>query len=295
MRQTVDEKLQSTLNARITESFKTVSDSLEKVTKGLGEMQTLASGVGDLKKVLTNVKTKGILGEIQLANILQEILIPEQYEVNFPTKRGSNDRVEFAIKLPGDNNPVYLPIDSKFPLEDYSRILEAYDTADSKEVVKYQKELATKIKTFAKDIKSKYIDVPNTTEFAIMFLPVEGLYAEVVRLGLVEELQREYKVNIAGPTTMGAMLNAIQMGFKSLAIQQRSSEVWDTLAAVKAEFDKFGEVLKSAQAKLYQANTELDKLVGTRTKQIQRRLRDVSAYNDYDTKILLPQNDETEE
>lgn len=295
MRQTVDEKLQSTLNARITESFKTVSDSLEKVTKGLGEMQTLASGVGDLKKVLTNVKTKGILGEIQLANILQEILIPEQYEVNFPTKRGSNDRVEFAIKLPGDNNPVYLPIDSKFPLEDYSRILEAYDTADSKEVVKYQKELATKIKTFAKDIKSKYIDVPNTTEFAIMFLPVEGLYAEVVRLGLVEELQREYKVNIAGPTTMGAMLNAIQMGFKSLAIQQRSSEVWDTLAAVKAEFDKFGEVLKSAQAKLYQANTELDKLVGTRTRQIQRRLRDVSAYNDYDTKILLPQNDETEE
>lgn len=295
MRQTVDEKLQSTLNARITESFKTVSDSLEKVTKGLGEMQNLATGVGDLKKVLTNVKTRGILGEIQLANILEEILIPEQYDVNVATKRGSSERVEFAIKLPGDNNPVYLPIDSKFPLEDYSRLLDAYDSADSKEVQKYQKELATKIKVFAKDISTKYIDAPNTTEFAIMFLPVEGLYAEVVRLGLVEDLQRNYRINIAGPTTMGAMLNSIQMGFKSLAIQQRTSEVWSTLAAVKTEFDKFESVLKSAQTKLDQANNEINKLVGTRTRQIQRRLRDVSSFNDYDTKVILPIGEDTED
>ncbi|MFA7435382.1 MAG: DNA recombination protein RmuC [Bacilli bacterium] len=295
MRQTVDEKLQSTLNARITESFKTVSDSLEKVTKGLGEMQTLATGVGDLKKVLSNVKTRGILGEIQLSNILEEILIAEQYETNVITKRGSNDRVEFAIKLPGDGNPVYLPIDSKFPIEDYSRLLDAYETADSKLVEKHQKDLAAKIKTFAKDISSKYIDVPNTTEFAIMFLPIEGLYAEVVRLGLVEDLQRTYKINIAGPTTMAALLNSIQMGFKSLAIQQRSSEVWETLAAVKTEFEKFSDVLKSAQTKLDQANNELHKLVGTRTRQIQRRLRDVSSFNDYETKVLIPVNQDLDD
>lgn len=295
MRQTVDEKLQSTLNARITESFKTVSDSLEKVTKGLGEMQTLATGVGDLKKVLSNVKTRGILGEIQLSNILEEILIAEQYETNVITKRGSNDRVEFAIKLPGDGNPVYLPIDSKFPIEDYSRLIDAYETADSKLVEKHQKDLAAKIKTFAKDISSKYIDVPNTTEFAIMFLPIEGLYAEVVRLGLVEDLQRTYKINIAGPTTMAALLNSIQMGFKSLAIQQRSSEVWETLAAVKTEFEKFSDVLKSAQTKLDQANNELHKLVGTRTRQIQRRLRDVSSFNDYETKVLIPVNQDLDD
>lgn len=295
MRQTVDEKLQSTLNARITESFKTVSDSLEKVTKGLGEMQNLATGVGDLKKVLSNVKTRGILGEIQLGNILEEILIKEQYETNVITKKGSNERVEFAIKLPGDGSHVYLPIDSKFPLEDYARLLDAYDTADSVAVTKHQKELSNKIKLFAKDISTKYIDVPNTTEFAIMFLPVEGLYAEVVRLGLVEELQRNYKINIAGPTTMAALLNSIQMGFKSLAIQQRSSEVWETLAAVKTEFDKFGDVLKSAQTKLDQANSELHKLVGTRTRQIQRRLRDVASFNDYETKVLIPTTNESEE
>lgn len=295
MRQTVDEKLQSTLNARITESFRTVSESLDKVTKGLGEMQNLATGVGDLKKVLTNVKTRGILGEIQLGNILEEILISEQYETNVVTKKGSNERVEFAIKLPGDGNHVYLPIDSKFPLEDYARLLEAYDTADSVAVAKHQKELSTKIKSFAKDISTKYIDVPNTTEFAIMFLPVEGLYAEVVRLGLVEDLQRSYKINIAGPTTMAALLNSIQMGFKSLAIQQRSSEVWETLAAVKSEFDKFGDVLKSAQTKLDQANNELHKLVGTRTRQIQRKLRDVAAFYNYETKVLIPSGEETEE
>lgn len=288
MRQTVDEKLQSTLNARITESFKTVSDSLERVSKGLGEMQTLASGVGDLKKVLTNVKTKGTLGEIQLANILEEILIPTQYETNFPTKRGSDDRVEFAIKLPGDGKPVYLPIDSKFPLEDYSRLLEAYDTSDSVLVDKAKKELASKIKLFAKDISSKYIDVPNTTEFAIMFLPFEGLYAEVVNMGLVEELQRNYRINIAGPTTMAALLNSIQMGFKTLAIQERSSEVWNTLSKVKVEFEKFGAVLESAQKRINQANEDLDKLVGARTKMIQRTLKNVSLYNSYSKEMILP-------
>ena len=295
MRLVVDEKLQSTLNARITESFKTVSDSLEKVTKGLGEMQTLATGVGDLKKVLSNVKTRGILGEIQLAKILEEILIPEQYETNIATKRGSRDRVEFAIKLPGDTSPVYLPIDSKFPLEDYYRLIDASKSADSNEVLRYQKELITKLKIFAKDISSKYIDVPNTTEFAIMFLPIESLYAEVLTLGIVEDLQREYRVNIAGPTTMGAMLNSIQMGFKSLAIQQRSSEVWNTLAAVKTEFDKFENVLKSAQTKLNQANIELDKLVGARTRQIQKRLDGVSTFNDYKTKVLIGVNEDSEE
>ena len=295
MRQTVDEKLQSTLNARITESFKTVSDSLEKVTRGLGEMQTLATGVGDLKKVLSNVKTRGILGEIQLGSILEEILIKDQYETNVVTKKGSNERVEFAIKLPGDGSPVYLPIDSKFPLEDYARLLESYETADSSLVTKYQNDLIRKIKSFAKDISTKYIDVPNTTDFAIMFLPIEGLYAEVVKLGLIEELQRSYKINIAGPTTMAALLNSLQMGFKSLAIQQRSSEVWDTLAAVKTEFEKFGDVLKSAQTKLEQANNDLHKLVGTRTRAIHRKLKDVASFNDYEAKVLIPVASEDED
>ncbi|HHX00526.1 MAG TPA: DNA recombination protein RmuC [Acholeplasmataceae bacterium] len=294
MRQTVDEKLQSTLNKRISESFKTVSESLERVTKGLGEMKSLATGVGDLKKVLMNVKTRGTLGEIQLANILEEILIPEQYETNFATKRGSKDRVEFAIKLPGDGDPVYLPIDSKFPLEDYERLLDAYEQADVALIEKVKKDLSNKIKQFAKDISTKYIDVPNTTEFAIMFLPIEGLYAEVVKLGVVEELQRNYKINIAGPTTMAALLNSIQMGFRSLAIQKRSSEVWDTLAKVKTEFEKFGTVLESAQKRINQANQDLDKLVGTRTRQIQRTLKNVAAYTDY-TKVLLPGSEEEDD
>jgi len=286
MRQIVDEKLQSTLNARIAESFRTVSESLEKVTRGLGEMQSLASNVGDLKRVLTNVKTRGTFGEIQLGNILEDILNPDQYETNVITKRGSNDRVEFAIKLPGDGKPVYLPIDSKFPLDDYYRLQDAYDKADPLLVEKAKKDLATKIKMFAKDISSKYIDVPNTTEFAIMFLPTEGLYAEVVTLGLVEDLQRDYKINIAGPTTMAALLNSIQMGFKTLAIQKHTSEVWQTLAKVKTEFEKFGKVLESAQNRLKLVNKDLNTLIGTRTRKIQRVLENVTTYTYSDN--LLP-------
>ncbi len=294
MRQTVDEKLQTTLNARITESFKTVSESLERVTKGLGEMQNLATGVGDLKKVLTNVKTRGTFGEILLSNILDEILIPEQYESNFATDPNRKERVEFAIKLPGDGDSVYLPIDSKFPLDDYNRLLDAYEEGDTEKIEKFKKDLTNSIKKFAKDISSKYINVPRTTEFAIMFLPVEGLYAEVVRYGLIEELQRDYRINIAGPTTMAALLNSIQMGFRSLAIQKRSDDVWKTLATVKKEFETFGTVLEAAQRKITQANTDLERLVGTRTRSIQRSLKEVEEFIDYGPKKALPEDIEKE-
>ena len=285
MRETVDEKLQKTLESRISESFKMVSERLEQVYKGLGEMQTLANGVGDLKKVLSNVKSRGVLGEIQLGAILEEILTKEQYEANVVTKKGSQSFVEYAIKLPGDSSPVYLPIDAKFPADAYSKLLEAYDSGDLTEIESSKSILIKRLKSFAKDIHDKYIDPPNTTEFAIMFLPFEGLYAEAVRLGMVEELQRLYKINIAGPTTTAALLNSLQMGFKTLAIQKRSSEVWDVLGAVKTEFDKFETVLESAQSRIEQANSELDKLIGVRTRQIKRKLKDVEAIENPDAFI----------
>ena len=280
MRQTVDEKLQKTLEEKMNKSFSLVNERLEQVYKGLGEMQTLAVGVGDLKKVLSNVKTRGILGEIQLGAILSEILSKEQYEENIATKKGSKNVVEFAIKLPSDGaGTVYLPIDSKFPGDTYSALRDAVESCDRQRIESAQKALVQRIKGEAKDIHDKYIDPPNTTEFAIMFLPFEGLYSEVVNMGLVEVLQREYKVNIAGPSTMAALLNSLQMGFKTLAVQKRSAEVWKILGGVKTEFDKFNDVLVMTQQRLDQANKELDKLVGVRTRQIQRQLKDVESVN----------------
>lgn len=278
MRQTVDEKLQKTLEEKMNKSFSLVNERLEQVYKGLGEMQTLAVGVGDLKKVLSNVKTRGILGEIQLGAILSEILSKEQYEENIATKKGSKNVVEFAVKLPADGaGTVYLPIDSKFPGDTYSALRDAVESCDRQRIESAQKALVQRIKGEAKDIHDKYIDPPNTTEFAIMFLPFEGLYSEVVNMGLVEVLQREYKVNIAGPSTMAALLNSLQMGFKTLAVQKRSAEVWKILGGVKTEFDKFNDVLVMTQQRLDQANKELDKLVGVRTRQIQRQLKDVES------------------
>lgn len=280
MRQTVDEKLQKTLEEKMNKSFSLVNERLEQVYKGLGEMQTLAVGVGDLKKVLSNVKTRGILGEIQLGAILSEILSKEQYEENIATKKGSKNVVEFAVKLPSDGaGTVYLPIDSKFPGDTYSALREAVESGDRQSIESAKKALVQRIKGEAKDIHDKYIDPPNTTEFAIMFLPFEGLYSEVVNMGLVEVLQREYKVNIAGPSTMAALLNSLQMGFKTLAVQKRSAEVWKILGGVKTEFDKFNDVLVMTQQRLDQANKELDKLVGVRTRQIQRQLKDVESVN----------------
>ncbi|MBQ9844702.1 MAG: DNA recombination protein RmuC [Oscillospiraceae bacterium] len=279
MRQTVDEKLQKTLEERINQSFKLVSDRLEQVYKSLGEMQKVGEGVNDLRKVLSNVKTRGIFGEVQLGAILEEILSPEQYEANIATKKNSADRVEFAVKLPGhDDGYVYLPIDAKFPLDAYQKLQDAYDSGDKEQLLAARKELRLRIKGFAKDIRTKYIDVPNTTEFAIMFLPLEGLYAEVVREGMVEELQKD-KINIAGPTTMAALLNSLQMGFKTLAIQKSSGQVWKVLEEVKTEFGKFGDVLAKTQDRMRQASEELDKLVGTRTNMINRKLRDVSEFS----------------
>lgn len=284
MQKTVDEKLDS----KISESFKAVNERLAEVYKGLGEMKTLANGVGDLKKVLTNVKTRGILGELQLGAILDEILSPEQYETNVATVPSSTERVEFAVKLPGDNNKsVYLPIDSKFPADCYEKLLDAYDSADPAAVKAASNELCQRIKAFAKDIKTKYISVPYTTDFGIMFLPVEGLYSEVIKMGLVETLQKDYHVNIAGPTTMAAMLSSLQMGFKTLAIQKRSAEVWEILGAVKTEFDKFSDVLDKAKKHIGQVDSDLDLLIGTRTNVIKRRLRDVQSLSDDDSKKLL--------
>ena len=276
IRKTVDEKLQSTLEKKLNDSFQMVSERLEQVYKGLGEMQSLAAGVGDLKKVLSNVKSRGVLGEIQLGAILEQILSPEQYAKNVATKKGSQNVVEYAVKLPGEDGvPVWLPIDAKFPADAYEQLLDAYDSADPVQVEAALKLLRERIRGFARDIHSKYISPPATTDFAIMFLPVEGLYAEVVRAGMIEQLQRDYKVNIAGPTTMGALLNSLQMGFRTLAIQKRSSEVWKVLSSVKTEFDTFGAVLEATQKRLEQAGSELDKLVGVRTRQIQNKLRSV--------------------
>lgn len=288
IRGTVDEKLQKTLEERINRSFAVVSERLEQVYKGLGEMQTLASGVGDLKKVLANVKTRGILGEIQLGAILEEILSPEQYETNVVTRKNSAKPVEYAVRLPGsDGGTVYLPIDSKFPADAYEKLRDAYDAGIPEQIAAEKKHLESVIKLFAKDIRDKYLDPPVTTEFGIMFLPFEGLYAEVVNLGLVEVLAREYKVSIAGPTTMAALLNSLQMGFRTLAIQKRSSEVWKVLGAVRTEFDRFGDVLEATQKRLEQTSSELDKLVGVRTRQIRSKLRTVTSLPQDEAAMLL--------
>ncbi len=285
MRQVVDEKLQKTLDERITQSFKSVNDNLQQVYKSVGEMQTLATGVGDLKKVLTNVKSRGILGEIQLGSILSEILAPEQYEENVEIKKGSGKRVEFAVKLPADEDKtVYLPIDSKFPGDSYARLVEAYDNGSKEEIADAVKTLLTTVKNEAKDINQKYISPPSSTDFGILFVPFEGLYAELVNRGMVEELQRSYKVNLAGPSTMAALLNSLQMGFKTLAIQKRSSEVWEVLGAVKTEFGKFEDVITKAQRSLKSASDQLDDLVGVRTRAINRKLKSVTKLEISDTK-----------
>lgn len=290
MRQTVDEKLQTTLEARLGQSFQLISERLERVHQGLGEMQTLASGVGDLKKVLTNVKTRGTWGEIQLGNLLEQMLAPEQFIANAAPREGSGERVEYVIRLPGagdGKSEVWLPIDAKFPREDYERLLDAVERADPEAVEVSIKALELQIRKFAKDIRDKYINPPRTTDFALLFLPTEGLYAEVLRRpGLVDQLQREYRVNLCGPTTLGALLNSLQMGFRTLAIQKRSSEVWEVLAAVKTEFGRFGEVLDRVHKKLGEATTTIEQ-VAVRKRAIDRKLRDVSALPAVEAQSLL--------
>lgn len=289
IKDTVDQKLQKTLEEKMTNSFKIVSERLEQVYKGLGEMQTIASGVGDLKKVLSNVKTRGILGEIQLGAILGEILNSDQYDTEVSTVPNSSDRVEYAVKLPaGDEGGyIYLPIDSKFPGDVYAALQDAYEAGDPDGIKLACKNLESAIKKCAKDIRDKYISPPETTNFAIMFLPFEGLYAEVVNRGFVEVLQRDYSVNIAGPSTMAAMLNSLQMGFKTLQIQKRSNEVWEVLSAVKSEFDTFAKTFESAQKRVRQLDDELEKLVGTRTRAIQRKLRGVQELSGSDSRKIL--------
>ncbi len=295
MRKTVDEKLHDTLEKRLSESFKVVSDRLEMVHKGLGEMQGLASGVNDLKRVLGNVKTRGILGEIMLEALLKEILTPEQYEMNIATKKDSSERVEFAIKLPAGQG-VYLPIDAKFPKESYEKILTAFEEGDSEGIKKGRTELMAKIRDYARDINTKYIDPPNTTEFAVMFLPIEGLYAEVVQYpGLLQELQNRFKIIITGPTTLAAMLNSLQVGFKTITIEKRSKEIWNLLQAVKTEFDKFGNVLEKAQKKIQEADREIDTLVGTRTKQIKSKLKNVESLPQAEAQKMLDFDENSEE
>ncbi|PYK31871.1 MAG: DNA recombination protein RmuC [Verrucomicrobia bacterium] len=277
MRATVDEKLQGTLEKRLGESFKLVSERLEQVHKGLGAMQQLASDVGGLHKVLSNVKMRGGWGEVQLGSLLEQVLTPDQFSRNVKTREDSADRVEFAIKLPGDENgaPVWLPIDAKFPTEDYQRLLAAQDKGDSGAVDDAMKSLEVQLKKSAKDICAKYINPPRTTDFALMFLPTEGLYAEAIRrVGLVEQVQRDCRVIFAGPTTLAALLNSLQMGFRTLAIQKRSSEVWNLLAGVKSEFAKFGDSLTKVKEKLDQASSDMDK-VAVRSRAITKKLRDV--------------------
>lgn len=280
MRKTVDEKLQTTLEKRLGESFKQVSERLEQVHKGLGEMQTLATGVGDLKKVLSNVKTRGILGEYQLENILEQLLTPEQYSKDVATKKGSQAHVEFAVKLPGKDHEdeVWMPIDSKFPLEGYQTLLDAREAGDLTQIGTAEKVLIKSIETFAKDISTKYLDPPHTTDFGIMFLPIESLYAEVLRHpGLFEKLQRTYRITITGPTTMSALLNSLQMGFRTLAVQKRSSEVWKILEAVKTEFGLFQEHLAKVDRQLGTAKKSIEELRSTRTNQMNRKLKDVGS------------------
>ena len=290
MRETVDEKLQKTLDDRITQSFKLVNERLQEVYAGLGEMKTLATGVGDLKKVLSNVKTRGIMGEIQLGAIMEEILPREQYEENVATVPGSTNRVEYAVRLPGgDAGTVYMPVDAKFPADIYHQLVDAYDSGDPAAIQTAAALLDARIKGCAKDIRDKYIDPPYTTDFGIMFLPFE------VRRGLADQVQRLYKVSIAGPTTFAALLNSLQMGFRTLAIQKRSSEVWTVLGAVKTEFNTFGEVLSKAQQRIEQTSAELDKLVGVRTRKINSRLRGVSELPAAEAAGLLESADASED
>ena len=298
MRETVDEKLQKTLNERLSKSFEQVGKQLESVQQGLGEMQSLAQDVGGLKNALMNVKNRGGIGEVQLEMLLESILAPEQYEKNVKTKPQSNALVEFAIKLPGrdgDDGKVWLPIDAKFPLDAYEHLLAAYDRADAGEIEKMQKNLDNAIKSMAKDISEKYISPPDTTDFAILFLPFEGIYAEVVRkASLLEEIRTKHQVIITGPTTLAAILNSLQMGFRTLAIQQRSSEVWKILGAVKTEFEKFGGLLDKAQKNIQTGLNQLDDIKGTRTRAIERKLRDVESLDQKESAQLLPgiQDDE---
>ncbi|MDP4268574.1 MAG: DNA recombination protein RmuC [Bacteroidota bacterium] len=300
MRETVDEKLQKTLNERLGQSFETVSKQLLAVQNGLGEMKTLAQDVGGLKKVLSNVKVRGTLGEVQLSMLLEQILAPDQFEANVRTKKGSSDLVEFAVKLPGrDDNQshVYLPIDAKFPKEVYEKLLDAYETGDSIQVESAGKVLETTIKRMAKDISDKYIDPPGTTDFAILFLPFESIYAEVIRRSaLLEQIQRESKVIVTGPTTLAAILNSLQMGFRTLALQKRSSEVWSILGAVKTEFEKFGGLLEKAQKNINTASDQIGELIGTRTNVIKRRLREVESLPSSESQNILGiTSEETEE
>jgi DNA recombination protein RmuC len=290
MRATVEEKLQSTLEARLGESFKLVSDRLEQVHRGLGEMQTLAAGVGDLKRVLSNVKSRGTFGEVQLAVLLEQVMAADQYAVNVATRPGSNERVEFAIRMPGrdDGLPVWLPIDAKFPSEDYERILAAQESADREAFEAAARALESRIRLEAKTLREKYVEPPHTTDFAIMFLPTEGLFAEVLRRpGLTEALNRELRVVVAGPTTLFAMLNSLQMGFRTLALEKRSAEVWQVLGAVKTEFAKFGDVLVRLKAQLQTASNTIDQ-AETRTRQMTRALRSVEALPAEQAAQLLP-------
>ncbi len=279
MRATVDEKLHATLEKRLSQSFQSVSERLEQVHKGLGEMQTLATGVGDLKKVLTNVKTRGTWGEVQLGNLLEQILTKDQYDTNVATKKNASGRVEFAVKLPGrdaDLEYIWLPIDAKFPIEDYQRLMDASDQGDAEAVVIAQKALERRIKDQAKTIQSLYVDPPYTTDFAILFLPIEGLYAEILRMpGFVEMIQREYRVMITGPTTITAILNSLQMGFRTLAIEKRSSQIWKTLAEVKTDFEKFGGILEKTKKKLQEASNHID-AGERRVRSIERKLTNVN-------------------
>ncbi len=293
MRKTVDEKLQKTLNERLSQSFETVGKQLQAVQEGLGEMRNLATDVGGLKKVLSNVKTRGGIGEIQLSMLLEQILAPDQYAENVRTKAGSSEQVEFAIKLPGRDDhgtTVWLPIDAKFPKDIYEQLIDAYDDGDVGKIAVAQKTLENTIKKMAKDISDKYLDPPGTTDFGIMFLPFEGIYAEVVRKSaLLEELQRSYKIIVTGPTTLAAILNSLQMGFKTLAIEKRSSEVWDILRAVKTEFAKFGGMMEKAQKNIQTGLNQLDDVMGKRTRAIQRKLKSVEALSESDVQTLLPE------
>lgn len=289
MRRTVDEKLHATLEQRLGESFKLVSDRLEQVHRGLGEMQTLAAGVGDLKRVLTNVKTRGTWGEVQLSALLEQLLTSEQYAANVATRPGAGERVEFAVRLPGkdDGTPVWLPIDAKFPVEDYHRLLDAQERGDLGAVEEAAKALENRLKAEARTIREKYVEPPHTTDFAILYLPTEGLYAEALRRpGLPETLQRDWRVNLAGPTTLAAMLNSLQMGFRTLAIEKRSAEVWAVLGAVKTEFGKFGEALAHTRKKLEEASNSIGK-AETRTRVLSRRLREVEALPVADAEQLI--------
>lgn len=301
MRITVDEKLHSTLEKRLGESFKLVNDRLESVYKGLGEMQNLAQGVGDLKKVFTNVKSRGFWGEIQLGNILEQFLTKEQYECNVKTKPKSNDLVEFAIKLPGrnDNEFVWLPVDSKFPIEDYSRLVDAEETADTTLILENRKKLENSIKSFAKDIHDKYIESPFTTDFGIMFLPTESLYCEVLKnTGLCEFISQKYRIVVSGPTTFVALLNSLQMGFKTLAIEKRTSEVWQLLGTVKSEFGKFGDILDKTNKKLLEISNTME-LASRKTRTIERKLKNVeelpvsdeNSFYDMDSGNYLPESE----